>query len=98
MRAPSSLFKWLVQHYFATYVLMSVSFLLFGAFSLHLAHYATANADYILENGWAGLVDGGFAQILHILSRILLAIAAYLVFKLCEHALIERVAHYDKAE
>ena len=98
MKTQSRLFAWLVCHSLATYILMAVSATLFGVLSLDMAHYVSANAEYLLENRWVGVLEGGFAQFIDLWTKILLGTAAYLVFKLCEHALIERVAHYDTPE
>jgi len=88
------LFRWLVRHYVATYFLMSLLFLIFGLLSLDLVKYVSANANYILENGLQGLWDGGFRQLVELILTSFFAVLAYVGFKLCEHALVERAAHH----
>jgi hypothetical protein len=91
--AHSRLYDWLVGHAVACFLLMTVAFVIFGLLSLDLVKVVSANAGYLWMNGWEGLVDGGFRQLLELCVNALLAIAAYLLFKLCEHALLHRLAH-----
>ncbi|MBL8394627.1 MAG: hypothetical protein JNK99_07755 [Candidatus Accumulibacter sp.] len=86
-------FGWLIRHWFATYVLMTVSFVAFGGLSLDLVQYLAANASFLLEYGLLALMEGGLWQFVELWLKALLAIAAYLVFKLCEQALIQRLAN-----
>ena len=87
------LYGWLLAHRPACFLLMTLAFLSFGVLSLDLVKVVSANAGYLWANGWMGLMDGGFRQLLELLATALLAIAAYLIFKLCEHALVHRLAH-----
>ena len=89
----SRLFQWLVGHALACYGLMTLSFVIFGALSLDLVKYVSANASFLLEYGGYALMEGGLHQLLELWAKVLIAIATYLIFKLCEHALIERLAH-----
>ena len=72
---------------------MVFAFIAFGLLSLNMVSYVAANADYLLTYKWMAFVDGGARQLLEIWLTAFLALGCYLVFKLCEHALIERVAH-----
>lgn len=87
------LFDWMVGHSKSTFVLMSLSFVAFGVLSLNLISYVAANANYLLTYQWMAFVDGGAQQLLEVWLTTFLALGCYLVFKLCEHALIERIAH-----
>jgi hypothetical protein len=87
-------FDWLVRHYVATYFLMVMLFLIFGLLSLDLVKYVSANANYLLEYGLEALWDGGLRQLLELVVTAFFAVLAYLGFKLCEHALVERAAHH----
>jgi hypothetical protein len=86
------LFGWLVRHATVTLVLMALSFVAFGALSVNLVSYVSANANYLLSYGWEAFKEGGLQQLLELWLQIFVAISTYLVFKLCEHALIERIA------
>ena len=74
---------------------MSVSFVIFGVLSVNLVTYVVANANYLLAYRWAALMDGGIEQVIEIWLNAFLALGSYLSFKLCEHALIERIAHHS---
>lgn len=89
----TALFDWLVRHSKSTFVLMCLSFVAFGVLSYNLVLYVSANANYLLDYRWDAIVDGGAQQLLEIWGTAFLALGCYLVFKLSEHALIERIAH-----
>ena len=91
--AQSRLYRWLSTHRAACFVLMTLSFLVFGLLSLDLVKLVSANAGFLWRAGWDGLMDGGFAQLLELAASAVAAIASYLVFKLCEHVLVDRLAH-----
>lgn len=93
-RSNTRLFRWLVLHYVVTYFLMVILFLVFGLLSLDLVKYVAANASYLLEFGIEALWDGGLRQFVELVLNSLAAVLAYVGFKLCEHALIERAAHH----
>jgi len=94
VRPHTALFGWLVRHATVTLVLMALSFVAFGALSVNLVSYVSANANYLLSYGWDAFKEGGLQQLLELWLQIFVAIGTYLVFKLCEHALIERVAYH----
>lgn len=94
MKPHTPLFDWLVRHATATLALMALSFVGFGALSVNLVGYVSANANYLLSYGWEAFKDGGLQQFVELWLQIAVAIATYLVFKLCEHALIERLAYH----
>lgn len=89
----SRLYLWLAAHVPVCFVLMALSFVLFGILSLDLVRLVSANAGFLLRAGWDGLLDGGLQQLLELSLNALAAIAAYLCFKLCEHVLVHRLAH-----
>lgn len=94
-RSHTHLFSWLVDHGKSTFILMSVSFVAFGVLSVNLVTYVAANADYLLTYRWAALMDGGIEQLIEIWLKAFFALGCYVCFKLCEHALIERIAHHS---
>ena len=99
MKPHTPLFDWLVKHAMVTLALMALSFVGFGALSVNLVSYVSANANYLLSYGWEAFKDGGLRQLVELWLQIFVAIGTYLVFKLCEHALIERIAyHADDAQ
>jgi hypothetical protein len=92
------LFNWLVHHYSTTYILMVALFLIFGLLSLDLVKYVSANANYLADYGLDALWDGGLRQLIELVVNSFFAVLAYLGFKLCEHALIERAAHHRETD
>ncbi|MDN3922602.1 hypothetical protein [Roseateles violae] len=91
--SPSRLAAWLAAHAPACFLLMSAAFIVFGLLSLDLVRLVAANAGFLWRSGWDGLIaDGGWLQLLELMLGVLAAIAAYLVFKLCEHVLVQRLA------
>jgi hypothetical protein len=92
MQLYTRYFRWLIRHFVATYVLMVCLFVVFGILSLDLVKYVSANANLLLMYGRQALLDGGLMQLAELWFKSFAAILAYLGFKLCEHALIERAA------
>ena len=99
MRGTTPVFAWLVRHAVVAFVLMAASFTVFGVLSLNLAQYVMANTDYLLTDGWLALREGGLVQLVELWATAFVATAAFVVFKVCEVALVERIAHrHDAAE
>ena len=76
----------------ATFVVMGLSFLLFGVASLNLFYVARANFSLISEHGWQALVDGGAQRFLEVLMTGYLSMAAFVVAKACEVRLVHWLA------
>lgn len=91
--AHSKLYDWLLRHGIACFALMTFAFVVFGLLSLDLVKLVSANAGFLWRAGWDGIVDGGFMQLLELVVSALMAIASYIVFKLCEHVMVDRLAH-----
>jgi hypothetical protein len=89
----SRLHGWLARHGLGCFLLMTLSFVAFGLLSLDLVKLVSANAGFLLRAGWMGVADGGLVQLLELCASALAAIAAYLLFKLCEHVLLQRLAY-----
>lgn len=92
------LFGWLVRHWLCTYLLMGLGFVIFGAASLNLVQVFVANFNFLAEYGLTAAADGALLQLFYLLMSAYAAVAFYLLFKTCEHALIERLAHFDPAD
>lgn len=91
MDANSSFYLWLSRHSVFCFVLLTLSFIVFGALSLDLIRLFGANASFLLAHGWAAVLEGGVRQLFELVLSATLAMAAYLLFKLCEHALVHRL-------
>jgi hypothetical protein len=89
MAALPHFITWLRRHRVACFALMSLGFIAFGLLTLDLVRLVSANAAFVSENGWQGLRDGGLRQLLELLVSCIGAMAAWLLFKLCETLLIQ---------
>lgn len=81
--------SWLRHHRLACFALMVVAFLVFGLLTLDLVRLVSANAGLINENGWQALRDGGLQQLLELIASAVTAMAAWIVFKVCEMLLVQ---------
>ena len=86
---------WLERVVFArawlTFMVMVLAFLLFGAGTVNLFFVLKANLDLIAEHGMQALADGAAQQFVELLITAALSMAAYVVFKACEHKLVHRL-------
>ena len=71
-----------------TFVVLGLAFFVFGSGSLNLFFLLKANADLITMHGWQAVMDGALQQTLELLVTGYVSMAAYVVFKACEHALV----------
>ena len=70
-----------------TFVVLGLSFLVFGAGTLNLGLLLMANLHLLGDYGWQAAGDGALRQLLELAVTGYLSIAAYVVFKTCEHRL-----------
>lgn len=84
----SPLHVWLHRHRVICFLLMTVSFIVFGALSLDLVRLVKVNGNLLWEHGLQGVMDGGLQQLAELWLSAFGAIGCYLVFKLCEHILV----------
>ena len=86
---------WLQRVVFArawlTFTVLVISFLVFGAGTYNLFLVLKANLALIAEHGMQALADGAAQQLLELLVTAVLSMAAYVVFKACEHCLVHRL-------
>ena len=90
----SPVFSWMVRHWVCTFLLMGVAFVVFGMLSLNLVQIFAANIRFLLEHGLDAIREGGLGQLTELVASAYGAVAFYVMFKACEHALVERLAHY----
>ncbi|CAM3900135.1 DUF2501 domain-containing protein [Roseateles saccharophilus] len=91
MSAISRFVGWLRRHPLACFGLMVLGFIAFGLLTLDLVRVVGANAAFLSENGWQGLMDGGLRQLLELAATTVAAMAAWLLFKVCETVLVQSV-------
>ena len=93
---------WLQRVVFArawlTFIVLVVSFLVFGAGTYNLFLVLKANLGLIAEHGWQALADGAAQQFIELLFTAAASMAAYVLFKACEHCLVRRLCDPKKGE
>jgi len=71
-----------------SFIVLCLSFFVFGAGTLNLFLLLKANTGLVLEHGWQALMDGAAMQFGELMLTGLVSMAAYLLFKACEHSLV----------
>ena len=92
MVAHSRLYEFLSQRWWLTFLLMGAAFALFGLASLNLLQVLSANFAFLAEHGLDAVREGGLVQLMELIFFGYAAIAFYVVFKLCEKVLVERLS------
>ena len=94
MRMINRLFQRLVlSRLWLTFIVLGLSFLAFGVGTLNLGLLLMANTRLLSEYGWQAVMDGALRQLLELAATGYLSIAAYVVFKTCEHRLSDWLGH-----
>jgi hypothetical protein len=90
----NTLFQRLVlSRLWLTFLVLGISFLAFAVGTLNLGLLLMANARLLSEYGWQAIMDGALRQMFELAVTGYLGIAAYVVFKACEHRLSDWLAH-----
>lgn len=97
MPTYSSFYLWLHRHLLVSFFLMTASFLAFGYLTIDLVQLLGSNAAFLVRHGWLALMSGGLLQFGELTLLALLAMACYLLFRLCEHALLQRLSSSARA-
>ena len=71
-----------------TFIVLGLAFFVFGSGSLNLFFLLKANADLLALHGWQAVMDGALQQTVELVVTGYVSIAAYVVFKACEHVLV----------
>jgi hypothetical protein len=71
---------------------MGLAFFVFGAGTVNIAMLFSANAEFIARYGWQAVMDGAALQFCELVATGYLSMAAYVVFKVCEHRLASDLA------
>ncbi len=88
---PRRWVEFLYRHPKVTFALMGAFFLLFGFTSVNLFVVLKANIELFLEYGVMVIDDGALQQLIEIIGASYLSIVFYVLFKICERILIERL-------
>jgi hypothetical protein len=88
---PRSWIGYLFRHPRLTFVLMGAFFLLFGLTTVNLFVLLKLNIDLFLDYGLMVVADGALEQLVDLLGSAYLSMLFWLLFKICERILVERV-------
>jgi hypothetical protein len=88
---PKRWLDFLYVHRWLTFGLMVGFFLLFGITSVNLFVLLKMNIDLFIEYGTMVIADGALEQLVDLIGSAILSIVFYLLFKVCERLLVERL-------
>jgi hypothetical protein len=88
---PRRWVAFLFRHPKVTFLLMGGFFLLFGFTSVNLFVVLKANIELFVEYGAMVIEDGALQQLAEVIGSSYLSIVFYVLFKVCERILIERL-------
>lgn len=88
---PARWIDFFFRHPRLTFVLMGAWFLMFGVTSVNLFVQLKANIDLFVEYGLMVIDDGALQQLGELLGWTYLSMIFYLLFKLFERILVERL-------
>ena len=88
---PRRLIEFLFRRPRTTFVLMGALFLLFGVTSVNLFVLLKANIELFLDYGLMVIADGALEQLVDLLGSAYLSMVFYILFKVCERILVERL-------
>ena len=74
-----------------TFALMGLCFVLFGVTSINLFFLLKANITLFIEYGLMVIEDGALDQLFELLGMAYLSMLFYIIFKVCERILVERL-------
>jgi hypothetical protein len=94
--AYTALYRFLLRRWWLTFIVLGASFVLGGLLTLNLLHVLAANLEFLSMFGVTAVRDGGLLQLIEIVVSGYFAAAFYVVFKLCEKVLVERLIMNDK--
>lgn len=88
----SRLYRFLSGQWWLTFILLGASFVLFGLASLNLINMFSANFEFLARHGLDAVRVGGLRQLVELVVSGYAAAAFYVVFKLCEKVLVDRLS------
>ena len=95
----TALFRRVVlARWWLTFIVLCLSFAVFGAGTVNLFNMFGANLSLIADNGVMALADGAAQQFVELLLTLLFSMLAYVVFKACEHQLVHGLTDHPSKE
>ncbi len=77
------------------FALTGLAAAIFAYFTYNLLHLSMANLQFLREHGWVAVMSGGLVQLLGIVFNSAIALAAFLLFKICESELVIRYRRWQ---
>jgi|InoplaM2PM_1038566.scaffolds.fasta_scaffold07956_1 hypothetical protein len=90
------LYRMLSRRWWLALLLLGLSFVAFGIASLNLLDVLQANLRFLGEHGSDAVREGALLQLFELVVYGYVAAAFYLVFKVCEKVLVQRLTHHDE--
>ena len=91
LATPQHWVNFLFRHPKVTFALMGAFFLAFGVTSVNLFVLLKMNLDLFVEYGLMVIEDGALQQLFELLASAYLSMLFWLLFRLCERIIIERM-------
>jgi hypothetical protein len=88
---PRRWLDFLYAHPLLTLALMVAFFLFFGVTSVNLFVLLKMNIDLFVQYGLMVIADGALEQLFDLVTSAVLSILFFLVFKVCERVLVEKL-------
>ena len=79
-----------------SFLVLCLAFAAFGIGTYNLFNLLKLNLELIAEHGYLALMEGALLQLAELIGTLLLSMAAYVVFKACEHRLVHGLTDSDK--
>jgi hypothetical protein len=86
----SRLYVFLYRRWWLAFVLLGLSFVLFGVSTLNLLYVFQAAWEFLVVHGWDAVREGVVMQLIELVLSGYVAAAFYVLFKICEKVLVDR--------
>ena len=90
--ARKTLYALLYERVWVAFLLMGLSFVRFGVATLNLLYVFKAAWEFLVTHGWDAVREGVLMQLVELVVSGYAAAAFYVLFKVCEKALVERAS------
>ena len=89
--APSRFYSLLYGRWWFTFLLLGLSFVFFGVATLNLLYLFRAAWEFLVTHGLDAVREGVLVQLVELVVSGYVAAAFYVLFKVCEKVLVDRV-------
>ncbi len=86
----------LLRRRWLCFLVLCLGFATFGVGTYNLFNLLKLNLELIAQHGVMALMDGALQQLAELVGTLIVSMAAYLVFKACEHSLVHGLTDSDK--